>query len=204
MGRSEIFASRKFDEHVIQEGESKPIEVIKQSRKNLESHLINNSLLEIVIANDYLKNYTIPFIDTAMNAVPMTDTMLQRMSAVSYLKMRQFVANDQPLHTLQEQFEAFDLTNVIFARMPQYFLTSQFPMGFSKSGSLRPPQTVGGFINRLSEMRNTVHTLITEGLEDDLPYLRTIAFFHVGSELPFTTEKSRSKSEFIDGEFSAA
>lgn len=161
-----------------------PKTVVTQTDSMIQ--LLNAGVVPQELIQNYLFNYTVPFLASAANG---TKRIYDKeiVSAIS-------------LST--EINEAADFTNIVFSWM-HYFARSRYlPDGFSKRGVLRAPQTEREFVKRVIELKDGVLE-IADGkksrgvfLESSPQALRTYTFFKVGSSIPLRfMESDREKKE---------
>lgn len=102
-----------------------------------------------------------------------------------------------------ETAEAADHAQAVFSALPEYMDSDFMPNGYSRIGTLRPPQTRGEYVLRIRELRAGIRQVgerkIEPGthLDGNPALLRTFGFFRVASELPFKSKTDESKTKPI-------
>nr|MBI5455523.1 hypothetical protein [Candidatus Levybacteria bacterium] len=161
-----------------------PKTVVTQTDSMIQ--LLNAGVVPQDLIQNYLLNYTVPFLVSAANGIKRVYD--QEIASVISLPV--------------ETSEAADFTNIVFSWM-HYFARSRYlPDGFSKRGILRAPQTEREFIRRIVELKDGVLE-IADGkksrgtfLESSPQALRIYTFFKVGSSMPLKfIESDRERRE---------
>lgn len=141
-----------------------------------------------VIGRKYLKDYTLPFLDSSETGV----------DRVSFgIKKESFEEIDL------EDREAVDYTNVVFGHLPDLIKSAWLPKGFSRRGMLRPPENRREFLGRVRELRFGIAQVVSGNMEPQATLeaypnlLRTFGFFRVGAELPIKVPESEIKPEVM-------
>jgi hypothetical protein len=170
---SSKFHSRFQPIPTYENAERKPQVVIGQTDVLLRLYN-TRTIRKPEIARDYLRSYTLGFLDKAAQGVD-----------------RVFSPDDSVVDAQSlDANEAADYTNVVFAWM-HHFATSKFlPDGFSRRGMLQAPATKKEFLQRTTEIKREL-ALVVAGLKDtSIPLearpsaLRTHNFFRVGAIMP--------------------
>ncbi|MBF8249695.1 MAG: hypothetical protein HW400_296 [Candidatus Levybacteria bacterium] len=165
--------------------ERSPITIATQTCTLLEI-LQKNVIRKPDLAKDYLHNFTFSYLNQAETGA---DILYDNKGNI-YKDLEPEIRE-----TAQHAF-------VVFAHMPDNVKSGFLPMGFSRRGMLRAPQTKDEFVNKLKELKVGVWQVLerkTESgitLEANPRLLRTFGFFKTGSELPLKmseTEKQREK-----------
>lgn len=127
------------------------------------------------LAGDYLRDYTMPFLETARRGVGRV-----------FGPERRLVIDRQHV----EMNEAADFTQVVFSWMPELMESQFLPMGFSRRGVLRAPGTAEEFEQRIREIQRELGFIVSglrephQLLEANQQALRANAFFRVGATIP--------------------
>ena len=149
----------------------------------------------------YLDKHTVPFIDSAVKALPILNHLEEEITPDELELVQEVVGAEGSPTVSGRAVEKLSLSRIIFSAMPDMFTSDHYPTGFSRRGILTPPSTLSEFTSRLQEMRTVVKG-ITDGdiqsgqsIHSDPRIFRTYAFFHVGSQIQSPVEiASLSKS----------
>lgn len=102
-----------------------------------------------------------------------------------------------------ETAEAADHAQAVFSALPEYLTSDFMPEGYSRTGTLRPPQTRGEYVFRIRELRAGIRQVGEREMDPEMHLdgnpilLRTFGFFKVASELPFKSKTDEAKTNPI-------
>ncbi len=140
-------------------------------------------------AREFIQMHTFPLLDTASRGSG-------RVFGLAGVH-KKFITNSQSV----DLNEAADYVNVVFAWVHEMYKSPLLPMGFSRDGMLKAPQSIEEFDQRIREMKKELMLLVA-GMRDPSTLhthspgpLRADAFFHVGSLLSDHLPTSESEIE---------
>lgn len=201
MSEREFYVPPKFSETAAQEADSRsPHVVVRQTGENLKLFFQGNSL-DKAILNEYLQDFTLPYLENAKQAVPMIKSLAHEIGVDEYPTVKAFMDRAGTPTEIGRQVEAFDYTAVVFSQLPVRYRSPLFPYGFKRNGIYGAPSTISGYVRRINELQ-TVTQRIIDGKVHKInmpthktPLLRTEAFFQVGAQMPPPTDGEKGKIE---------
>lgn len=159
-----------------------PVEVVRETATCLD--LLNLDIADKQPALSYLRQYTGEFLDGVLLGYKLSNSG----GATTY----------EDTHAV----EAFNFALVTFSYMPEIARNPMFEGGFSRRGTMAPPETSYEFQKRIEELRE-VHKEVVRGggIQFIMPEtLRYYWFYKTGSEIPlkFDTTKSDIQAEIAE------
>lgn len=148
----------------------------------------------------FLRDYTLPFLDTGKRAIPIKFPTLQPQTRSDRAVIQQLISSGYDQDP-QVGLSNLNVIGAIFDEMPDRF-TLPIPVlndGFSRSGLLKPPQSVSDIYDRITEIQRIVGRIMIgqkirkSRLNLNSSTFRTYAFLKVGSELEIKRGKSQKE-----------
>ena len=102
--------------------------------------------------------------------------------------------------------EVADFAYIMFAHLPDSVTSPLLPMGFSRKGMLRAPETAGEFRRRIKELKIGIWQVVEGEMPSGVPLeanpslLRTYGFFRVGGEFPMRVQEDQGVRYRIERE----
>ncbi len=177
-----------------------PANIVHETHEALDKYYDRTSgIIDLGSVRGTLRETTIPFLHRAQIGLLANIHEIDRLGLISpedyaFVRKRQERYKDQEVTDLEE--ESFRFSLVTFSFMPELSDHPLLPMGYSRGGMLKPPETVREFLERIDELGMTTAKIATgvaspeKGIERDMAVWRTYHFFETGSRLPFKFAES--------------